>query len=125
MSTHLPEAPERRADAQGPLRVTMGNRPIDGCAEVVVVELEAIEPLLLLGPKEMRRRAFSEQLHCHRVAVANLILLPARLEHLERVLAYDLEHEEPRLVVVRQAPQQALVGELVETRQHVATDLGG
>ena len=35
-----------------------------------------------------------------------------------------MEHQQPRFVEVGQAPEQALISELVETRQHIYTKLG-
>src|SRR5262245_57086279 len=82
-------------------------------ANVVVLVFEAREPGdLLLAPREMRARLLGERHEVLEVPASQVVVLP---QSLERVLAHDLEHGEPRLASHRLAlAKEALVDEHAE-----------
>src|SRR5207302_7488404 len=90
-----------------------------------MVAFQTVEPGLLLLAEHARRRLFGERMEGSRVSVPDQVALAALLEPLQREFPDRLQHQEPRFFEVRQAPQQALVSQLVQPRQHVDTDLSG
>src|SRR5712671_5826699 len=90
-----------------------------------MVQLEAIEPPLLVLTKKVGRSRIREGAVRIGMTVANRAGLAALLEAFARKLADRLEHQQARLVVVGLAAQQAVIGQVVEPGQHIATDLLG
>src|SRR5258705_2163014 len=88
-----------------------------------MVQLEAIEPPLLVLTKKVGRSRIREGAVRIGMTVANRAGLAALLEAFARKLADRLEHQQARLVVVGLAAQQAVIGQVVEPGQHIATDL--
>src|SRR4030081_3525505 len=115
MAAHLPETPERSREPHRAIGVVVSHTPIERCPEVVVVQLEAIEPHLLVLTKKVgssRRRQRAEGIG---MTVANDVRLTTLLKTLPCVLADRLEHEQPRFREIWQPAQEAVVGQLVET----------
>ena len=125
VSAHLPEPPGRGAQAHRLCNLAAGRRPVERSPEVVVVQLHAVQPLLALGAEQFGGGRLGQCLVCRRVAVAHKLVLAGLLESLGSVLANNLQHQQPRLVEIREPSQQALLRELVESREHVDPELGG
>ena len=64
----------------------MGDAPGEGGAEVVELGVEPLQPRGLLGTAELGLRPCRERHAPRQMAVAEILLLPGRLEPLERVL---------------------------------------
>ena len=91
---------KREPDRHG--RLGPGDRPVEDRADVVVGELEPLEPAPLLVPGELRRgRARPGPRTTPRWRASDRVALAARLEPLRGVLADRLEQPEPRLAVGR------------------------
>ena len=60
MGVHLPEPRERRPEAQRDLHLPTSRRPAQGCAQVVVLALEPIEPSGLVDSEQVVVRGVSE-----------------------------------------------------------------
>src|SRR5207248_4888814 len=79
------------------------HRPVDRRPEVGEVELEPIEPALLLGTQQVRLRTLGQRLELRGVAVLDLLSLAALRQALARELADHLEHEQAGFVELWQS----------------------
>ena len=92
--------------------------------------LEARKPRDLIAVGQLWLRLFGERDEVLEVAAARLVALAQCRQSLERILAHDLEHREPRVAGGSLAlPDEALVDQRRESFQHgvvsSADSLGG
>ena len=99
--THLPEAPEDSGQPQRLAGVAALEAPIEGRTHVVVIDLEAVEPLASLRTEQVRLRGLCQGDEGFDVAVANRVGFTAFLEALDGEVANGLQHQKARLVEVR------------------------
>src|SRR5207247_7163545 len=125
VASHLPEAPDGGRNAKSLLGAPFGDAPVEGGAKVVVVQLQAVELRLALVAEQPPLCSLSQRGEGGRVAIANEIGLTAFLEAFACELADGLQHDQPRLVEIGLAPQQALVRELFKTGDHIGSALFG
>src|SRR5713101_9595413 len=124
MCAHLPETPQRRAEAKRAQRISTRHRPVKGSPEVVLIKLEAVEPLPLLGAEQVWRRRHGQRQVGGRMPVTDRTRLACFLEAFGGEFPNNLQHEQSRLDKIREPAQQALVSQLVESRQNVDAKLG-
>src|SRR6266849_1427188 len=123
MCAHLPETPQRRAEAKRAQRISTRHRPVKGSPEVVLVKLETVEPLPLLGAEQIWcRRHGQRQVGCG-MRVTDRIRLACFLEAFGGEFPNHLQHEQSRLDKIREPAQQALDCQLVESCQNVDAKL--
>src|SRR5205085_11299248 len=90
-----------------------------------MLELDQIEPPLLLLALQLGRRSFDEREIRLAVAVAELVVLAARVQLLDGEVTDRDEHPEPRLPGDVALPEQALIDEIAKTVEHLAPDVAG
>src|SRR5260370_14691391 len=88
-----------------------------------MVGIQAIQPGLSLGTEQVLLRRLSQCEEGLEVAVANHGPFSAFLETFAGELADRLEHQETRLVELGDAPQQALVRQLIERIDDIPADV--
>ena len=123
MTAHLPEPPQRVGHpyrALGPPAVEVA---LERGAQVVVLELEAVEPALELLPLKVRGGLFGERHVRGGVAGVDRLRLVACGELLERVVADRDEHPESRLALDLELPDEAVIDQLRDPVQHRPPDL--
>ncbi len=104
VASHLPETPERRRQSHRSLGVALRYTPVQCSPKVVVVQLQAIEPDLLLFAKQIRRGLHRQRAKGIGMTVPHLRLLATQLQALACELSNGLQHEEPWFVKVRKSP---------------------
>src|SRR5713101_7365695 len=118
MCAHLPETPQRRAEAKRAQRISTRHRPVKGSPEVVLVKLETVEPLPLLGAEQIWcRRHGQRQVRCgmrvtDRIRLACFLEVGAAREYREAA-----EQALQRLLPEVVAPCDCTVERLLATRQ--------
>src|SRR5438876_11551224 len=102
MTAHVPEAVERARELKSELGITERLELVEGRAEIVVLSLEPVEPLLRIAA-EFRIRLLGESDVVLDVAPAELISFAGRLELLDGVFTDRLQHPEALLTVAKEA----------------------
>ena len=125
MTSHLPEAPHRRRKPQRPFGAPLGDAPVECRSEVVEVELQAVELSFALVTEQPALCSFRQRDEGGGVAVPDEIHLSALLEAVAGELADRLQHDQPRLVEIRHAPQETLVRQLVKATEHIGAGFIG
>ena len=121
----LPEAPHREGDADRDRRVGRRDRAVEDGADVVVLELQAIEPASLVGPGQLGGRLRDERHVPVAMAGADEVGLTVGLEPFRGVLPDRVEEPEPGLAGGGLLDlDQALVDERHQPVEDVAADLG-
>ena len=121
----LPEAPHREGDTDRDRRVGRRDRAVEDGADVVVLELQAIEPAPLVGPGQLGGRLRDERHVPVAMAGADEVGLTVGLEPFRRVLPDRVQEPEARLAVGRLLDlHEALVDQRHQPVEDVATDLG-
>ena len=121
VATLLPEPPQREGKPDRGLAVAIGGRTVDRGPQVVVFQLQPVQPGALVGPGELRRRAPGQVEEPGPEPAAHLGGLGATVQHLAGELADRLEHREPRLRRLEHS-QQALVRQLADRVDEVVAD---
>ncbi len=125
VAPHLPEAPQRATGGQPERRVIALDGPDQRETEVVMLDLQAVEPGALADAREVGLGGLRQGQECRRVASPDLVELAGFLEALTSVVADRLEHPEAGFAGRLVLPDQALVDERGEAVEHVDADLGG
>ena len=121
MPVLVPESPERRCEPHDTVDLAGVLEPAHGSAQVVVVALQWIEPLLAApDPDQMRLRLLGEGQEVLGVAPPPCFGSGRLLEPLGCVLADRLEHPEP---VALADANEALVDERLERVEVCVADL--
>src|SRR6267143_1151756 len=120
MPANLPEAPEREDEAAGILGASRFDRPPEGGTKVVVLELEKIQPALLIAPLYIRARLFRERQVRTAMTRTDEVALVALCESIERVLADRDEHPETWLAVDFRLPHETVLHQGAERLEEIA-----
>ena len=88
-----------------------------------MVELEPVEPLLPVRAEQLGSGSLRQRLIGRRVTVFGRLGVAALLQPVGGVLADHLQHEQARFFEIGHPPQQALIGELVEAREHIDAEI--
>src|SRR5260221_13061365 len=97
MCAHLPETPQRRAEAKRAQCISTRHRPVKGSPEVVLVKLETVEPLPLLGAEQMWCRRYGQRQVACAMRVTDRLRLPCFLKAFCRQFPNHMQHEQSRL----------------------------
>ena len=119
MSPPLPETPQGGDQAQSLLVTARGQHVAQRRSDVIVLDLEPVEPPLRLGPGEVGYGLLRAQQEGVRVAGPNLVLLAAGAELLEGKLADHVEHEKTGLVGVVGRSDEVVVDEGFNAGEHI------
>ena len=98
--TDLPEAPQARSHGQALLNLAGIHEPLECRSQVVVFEIEAIGPILVID-EDLRLGLSSKIGKVTGVNHSELLELAGVGESLESELSDGLEHDEPCLTLVR------------------------
>ena len=121
----LPEAPHREGDPDRDRRVGRRDRAVEDGADVVVLELQPIEPAPLVGPGQLGGSLRDERHVPVAMAGADEVGLPVGLEPFRRVLPDRVQEPEAGLAAGGLLDlDQALVDECHQPVEDVAADLG-
>ena len=116
MTADAPEAGHRHSQAHRIAGLVLGV-PVDGGADVLVLDLEPVKPLQLAGAAQPSRGRFGQGQEPGGVSFLN----PRPLRHLGQplrsVLADHVQHPEPRATCPLDPAQQALVDKLLKSIQ--------
>src|SRR3954471_20162713 len=124
MPVLLPEAPDVEREADGDLRVRCSHGPVEDGTDVVVLDLETVEPAPLVGTRQLGRRPLDERDVPGRVACADTVAVTGGLELLGGIGPDRVEHPESGLAVWHLLDlEQALIHESHEAIEGVASDL--
>ncbi|CAN5583583.1 hypothetical protein BH24CHL9_BH24CHL9_03660 [soil metagenome] len=124
MAADLPEAQQSGDNAQAQLSLVDLDDPVQRCAQVVMLALEAIVPAVAVRPQQLRLGLFRQRQECHSVAPLDEPGLGGLLEALQGVLADGRQHPEARVGVIRAVhPEQALLGQGEESVKDVAAEV--
>src|SRR6267143_5603148 len=123
MPANLPEAPEREDEAAGILGASRFDRPPEGGTKVVVLELEKIQPALLIAPLDIRARLFRERQVRAAMTRTDEVALVALCESVQRVLADRDEHPETWLAVDFRLPHETVLHQGTERIEQIAAEL--
>src|SRR5262249_10941877 len=94
MAARPPEAPERAGQAHRRPRVVLLH-PVERLAEVGVLDLEPVEPRLLIRPRQLRLRLLHQAEAVRRMPVPNDRFLPTLRQTRQTELPNRLQHGEP------------------------------
>src|SRR5439155_10543255 len=109
---------------EGRLDVGAVDRPIDRGAQIVVVELQSVEPAAAAGTSQLGGAALREGKERCRVAAVDRVGILGRDESFHRVLANRGEHREAGLRLASgNRSGQALLDERPETIENVLVEL--
>ncbi len=121
----LPEAPHRERDPDRDGRIGGGHRPVEDGPDVVVLELEPVDPAPLCRTRQLPRRPFHERHVPLAMAVADQVSLAVGLESFRGVFTDRVEQPEARLAVGCLLDlDQALVDERHQAVEDLHADLG-
>src|SRR6185295_13428450 len=124
MAVLLPEPPHRERETDRDRRVRSRERPVEDGPDVVVLELETLEPAALIVTRQLGCRALDEGHVPVTMAPPDHLRFAARLEMLRRVLADGVEQAEPDLAARRLVGlYETLVGQCSHGIDDVAADL--
>src|SRR6059058_3726660 len=98
MPSHPPEAPQQADQGDGLDRILTRHQAVERRSQVVMVEIEPLQPRCLIGSANPLLRPFG---HLYKIAGMTLPeggLFSTRRKALERVFPQRLEHPEPGLL---------------------------
>ena len=126
MAVLLPEPPHRERDADRHRRIRLRDGPVEDRADVVVLQLEPVQPAPLVGARQLGGRLVHERDVPVAVAALDQLDLAVGLQALGGVRPDRVQEPEARFAVGRLLDlDQALVGERHEPVQDVAAELLG
>src|SRR5437899_1726614 len=123
VSTHLPESPQRAAQLQSGPSVVAGDGPVKRRPKVIVLHLQPVEPVFPLATEHMWLSLLGQCQERLDMSVFDRSGFVTLLQLLRREYADRLEHQETGLTEIRKPAEKALVSQLIERVDHVATDI--
>ncbi len=91
------ESPVGGADPERDLLLSIGERPVDRCAEIFCLGIEPGDPGLLIAAGEVGFRGFGERKQAGCVRQPGVIFFRERLELFQAVITERLQHHESRV----------------------------
>ena len=120
----LPEPPDRGGRAQAECRVTVGRRPAQDRADVVVLGGQPGEGRVAIGADQVGLERLGQVRDVGRVQAGEPVALAGRREALPRVFADRLEQPEARLAIGRVVTdEEAVVDERGDEVERVVAEL--